>query len=168
MTKAYIVTSGSYSDYTIERVFLDKEKAEKYIKLCDNAFDEPVIEEYDTDDNKIIDEIVYVEGRHYKNQKSSFKNKEMDVSIKRTNSLDDDPCEIKRNWFNKNYDGSYSLSIRRVLNGNFDEEKIIKKYEKVLYDLMAQVEYLITTGWDVRMIQEWFNQKSDEYIENIY
>lgn len=167
MTKAYVVTSGSYSDYSIDRVFLDKEKAERYIKLCDNHGDTPIIEEYDIDDNNSIDEIVYVEGKHYKNQVSIFKNKEMDVSIKRTNSLDDEPQEIKRNWFHINYDESYSLTIRRVLsNGSFDEKKIIKKYEKVLYDLMAQVEYLMSTGWDGRMIQEWFNQKSDEYIEN--
>lgn len=35
----YIVTAGEYSDYHICRVFLDKEKADKYVELetaCDN------------------------------------------------------------------------------------------------------------------------------------
>ena len=116
MSKAYIVTSGSYSDYSIERVFLNKEKAERYIELCDNHWDTPVIEEYDIDDNNSIDEIVYVEGKHCKSKNLIFKNKEMDVSIKRTNSLDDELQKIKRNWFYKYFDGSYSLTIRRVLS----------------------------------------------------
>ena len=31
MTKSYIITSGSYSDYSIDRVFSTKEKADKYV-----------------------------------------------------------------------------------------------------------------------------------------
>lgn len=57
--KVYIVSSGSYSDKTIEAVFLNLEQAEKYcalynrsdyINCCDYY-----IETYDTSDNSIID-----------------------------------------------------------------------------------------------------------------
>ena len=44
--KVYIVTSGEYSDYQIESVFSDKEKAEKYIDTHDSDME---IEEYDLD-----------------------------------------------------------------------------------------------------------------------
>lgn len=44
--KVYIVTRGEYSDYQIESVFLDKEKAEKYIDTHDSDME---IEEYDLD-----------------------------------------------------------------------------------------------------------------------
>ena len=30
--KVYIVTSGTYSDYMIQKIFLDKDKAEEYRK----------------------------------------------------------------------------------------------------------------------------------------
>lgn len=161
MLKAYVVTSGSYSDYTIERVFLNKEKAERYVKLCDNNLNKPNIEEYDIDDNQKIDEIVYVEGYYCKGG-------EMEVLIKKTNSLDDNPQELKRSWFDKLYNGSCHLTIRRTLSNNsFNEEKVIEKYEKVLYDLMNQVEYLMSTGWNEEMIKEWLNKKQDEYINSI-
>ncbi len=43
--KVYVVTDGDYSDYHIEAVFTDKEKAEIYAALhCCNA-----VEEYDAD-----------------------------------------------------------------------------------------------------------------------
>ncbi len=52
--KAYIVTSGSYSDYKIEAVFLKKKDAEKYIYNLhgDCAYeDPPEIEEWDIGEN---------------------------------------------------------------------------------------------------------------------
>ena len=36
MNKVYIVTSGTYSDYAIEKVFDNREDAERYICLHDN------------------------------------------------------------------------------------------------------------------------------------
>lgn len=62
--KIYIVTSGEYSDYGINAVFLDKHEAELYCathnkkkRWCDC-----VIEEYETKDGKIKTdrEVVYV------------------------------------------------------------------------------------------------------------
>lgn len=44
--KIYIVTSGSYSDYRIERVFSTKEKAEEFLDGVDDNYE---LEEYDID-----------------------------------------------------------------------------------------------------------------------
>lgn len=47
MKTIYIVTSGSYSDYSIEEVFDNKELAQKYIdNYLRSSYDEPEIEEH--------------------------------------------------------------------------------------------------------------------------
>ena len=60
--KVYIVTDGCYSDYHIVAVFLEKEKAELYVKTHDfgqtSIFGSDMhIEEYDTQDDTIEGEI---------------------------------------------------------------------------------------------------------------
>ena len=49
--KVYIVTEGCYSDYHIEAVFLDKQKAESYIVGWDGYH----IEEFETADDTVKD-----------------------------------------------------------------------------------------------------------------
>jgi hypothetical protein len=46
--KVYVVTEGEYSDYSIVKVFLNKEKAEKYAELYGKGdwFDTTRVEEY--------------------------------------------------------------------------------------------------------------------------
>lgn len=164
MTKVYIVSSGCYSDYAIDRVFLDRENAEKYIKLTDNHWDSCRIEEYDTDDNKEFTEIVYIDGEYIKGSQSSSDKDRIEVKIKRTNTLDDTEENVKQNYFYQSDYFGKQIIIRRVINNNnFDEEKIIKKYKKVLYDLMVQIEYLMSTGWNKNMIQKWLGQNADNY-----
>lgn len=50
MKEVYIVTNGTYSDYHIESVFSDREKAEKYLEeLKKISNDNPQIEEWPVD-----------------------------------------------------------------------------------------------------------------------
>jgi len=51
--KIYVITSGCYSDYTIEAVTDDKEKAEFFKLKYSTEYKEAYIEELDTDDYKI-------------------------------------------------------------------------------------------------------------------
>lgn len=52
--KVYIVTYGSYSDYGIDAVFLDREKAAFYCDVHNKGhYDEHRIEEWDTKDDSI-------------------------------------------------------------------------------------------------------------------
>ena len=56
--KAYLVSSGSYSDYQINEVFLDKAAAEKCCAIYNakDKYDDPYyIEEYDINDGSSID-----------------------------------------------------------------------------------------------------------------
>ena len=51
MKKVYVVTSGHYSDYGIEAVFLNKKEAEKYVERMNNInseYDKCKIEIWDT------------------------------------------------------------------------------------------------------------------------
>ena len=49
--KVYVVTSGEYSDYSIDAVFIDEEKAKLYCAIHERDY--PIIEKFDTDDVKI-------------------------------------------------------------------------------------------------------------------
>ena len=63
MSKVYIVTSGEYSDYHIDAVFTEREKAEQYCAVnnkCGEYSDFHNIEEYDVDKaNDSKTEVVY-------------------------------------------------------------------------------------------------------------
>lgn len=48
--KAYVITRGDYSDYSIVGVTLDKQKARKIVKLFDDTRYKARIEEYDLDE----------------------------------------------------------------------------------------------------------------------
>lgn len=59
--KIYVVTSGTYSEYGIDSVFIDKHKAEIYCALCNKDmvgnYGSYQVEEYESDDNDIKGEI---------------------------------------------------------------------------------------------------------------
>ena len=62
MAKVYIVTSGDYSDYSIDSVFSSREAAEKRCAVWrqEDLWDEPRIEEYELEDgSNVIVEQVY-------------------------------------------------------------------------------------------------------------
>lgn len=53
--KVYVITAGEYSEYHIERVFLDKEKAYRFAAVNRHiaAINNYRVEEYDCDDDNI-------------------------------------------------------------------------------------------------------------------
>ncbi|MBR6289301.1 MAG: hypothetical protein IKR19_08200 [Acholeplasmatales bacterium] len=57
MAKVYIVTSGSYSDFSIDKVFLDENKAELYKDNMNktSGHNDYIVEIYDTFDDNITD-----------------------------------------------------------------------------------------------------------------
>lgn len=54
MPKVYVVTSGDYSNYSINSVFSNREAAEKRCAVWDGR-DEPTIEEYELEDGSNIE-----------------------------------------------------------------------------------------------------------------
>lgn len=58
MSKVYVITQGSYSDYQVVGVALDKEQAER-IQLVKSTYSNPAcIEEYDTEDIEVDKDLV--------------------------------------------------------------------------------------------------------------
>ena len=142
--KVYIVTSGSYSDYGIHKVFLDKAKAKHYTKCHDFWGDEPNIEEYDTyDDNIDITDNGYIEAT------ISWDINLNDFSYTQTY------CNTEKNEIKEDVDKNYwyisvvnsymiTLNIERwYKRDNLTEEQAKVKVEKIMQDLYAKLKYAV-------------------------
>ena len=141
--KVYVVTSGTYSDYMIQKIFLDKDKAEEYRKWLPDSND---IEEYNTSDDDVINKQykIRIDLKWYPNKRENL---------------------IARSWkdcqsdYNYNYYSNYNdiweeLSVVRTVNAdNYDEQWFKDKLTKYIYDLKADVEYLKTEGLDENQIK---------------
>jgi hypothetical protein len=162
--KVYIVVSGEYSEFGINKVFLDKSKAERYIELSKNRYDNYYIRTMETSDENIIEKITYVRASYEKNNK--WGNNDVDIEILVTNTLNDNENDLNGNWFWLNtYSNTKELQIERVLYRDYDEE-VKNKYTKACYDLMAKIESLISLeGWTEEMINDWLSQNVDKYLE---
>lgn len=143
--RVYVVTSGTYSDYMIERVFLDKDKAEEYREWLPGG--DNYVEEYDTSDDDSIQKQYKIRIclRWYPNKKEDLI----------TKSWKD--CESSYNYNDySNYGDIWEelVIIRTVNVDNYDEQHWIDKLTKQAYDLKTQIEYLKSEGFDRRHINE--------------
>lgn len=145
--KIYVVTQGSYSDYHIEQVFLEREKAELYCKLHDTDMwgDHPEIEEFDTYDDfaeKEKDTIEYVyefdldrEGSTHNRycyvltaeQKEEFEAEHWPLNNK---------LGLEYIWGYPDID-RLSGMIARIITRELNAEKA----EKIVHDLLAEYAY---------------------------
>lgn len=138
MNKVYVVTAGSYSDYHIEAVFKDRAKAEAY---C-NCHLGCQIEDFGFSDDNVYTIFNYVDIE-YIIEFNKDVNDRLGIEFGRLTKEDDD-C------YNKN-DASVSvlncavvINITRKLPEVYDEDKIREKYTKILHDLRAEVEYMLS------------------------
>ncbi len=157
----YLVTAGSYSDYYIIRAFLDKNKAESYMKVCDKpGLNE--LEEYELSDDKIFTPVCYIDVDYYIGKIPSCINDKYNFKIITSNSLDTDINDIKFTWYS-DYGTYQSISMYRpIYSKNFNEDKLKKKYRKICEDLEAQIKSLKEIeGWNEKMIREWLKNKQN-------
>lgn len=144
--KVYIVTSGSYSDYQIRRIFLDPEKASEYQSSVSDANDVAV---FDTDDTEKFETFRVLSIRSQ--NKYSF-----DVDFRLDNSLDN--INPNTNYYGHSDEIHITRRIDKLEHTEDEKWKLIDKYKKVVQDLYAQIESLKQNeGWDTKMIQEWLN-----------
>lgn len=125
--KAYIVTQGCYSDYHICSVFLDKESAEKYVKLRSerggSRYDELTIEQYDITEYGDIPNHYYIRVM-YNPKDDSVKVGMIEGATKQRFDGKGDMDIVDVYW-----DGCLSFSIIRdymVDINNLDKEHILK------------------------------------------
>ena len=142
--KVYVVTSGIYSDYMIQKIFLDKDKAEEYKKWLPDSND---VEEYDTSDDDTIEKQykVRIELKWYPNKKEKLT----------ARSWKDCESDYNYNYYSNYFDIWEELVVTRTVSEeNFDEEFWKDKLTKHIYDLKAYVEYLKIEGFDEKQIRD--------------
>ena len=147
--KVYVVTSGSYSDYTIQKIFIDKAKAEEYKEWLDDSND---IEEYETEDGLAVNKYYRVLTTYTK-----YNNKETAPDI-RVNKQTSKNGYI---WYSEGvdwYHNAYSqLTLARCIPAqNWDEEFYKNKFTKAAYDLMAIAQHHRAEGASVEDVQKLF------------
>lgn len=145
--KVYIVTSGEYSDYMIRKVFLDKDKAEKYKEWLPNSND---VEEYDTSDDDIINESyrIRIDLKWYPNKEEkliarSWKDCESDLNY-----------NIYYDYSNYGDMGEELSVVRTVDLDNYSEQYWKDKFTKFIYDLRAYVNQLKSEGFNEKFIRD--------------
>lgn len=156
--KVYVVTSGCYSDYTIEKVFTDRAKAEEYAEWLR---DSNPVEEYDTEDDLVVDKYykIIVQMQTYDKQSN-----EPTVFIYKG-------C-FKNEWNNgytsyvdcHKYSGRYfEITICRLIPAqNWNEEFYRNKYSKAIYDLTAIAKQKRAEGATEEDIQQLFKGVNNE------
>ena len=155
--KVYIITSGSYSDYTIRRVFLDKAKAEKWVSY-NSQFEVNIIEEFDSSDETIFHSVTkvltWLSRFNGKITKGCF------IEHMSSEELTEKPS-IQYRIDRIGYEVDNELAIIRILSDNkLSEEELEKKYTKICYDLLGQIDNLILNeSWTIKMINAWLNIK---------
>lgn len=157
--KVYIVTAGSYSDYHIEKVFTDKDKAEEFAKWC---YDSNGVDEYDTEDDINVGKYyqIHITYKAYDNGKSET------PVVNILNRADCDNLNYVRLSDYHKYGGNYIvLSISRIVKANNDDKAFYKqKYTKVAYDTMAMVKQLAADGYSYRQIDEMLENRLNEVV----
>lgn len=151
--KIYVVTSGSYSDYMINAVFLDKDKAQKYADVLYDA----CVEEYDTKDENL--EIMMADELYTGNRESIA----IEVCIQ-----GDGLSEVRffrgsniRNEYVNHY-GYECFWYRKKIDYSLSEhDKIKERAIKAAYDLRAFARSLKVEGYTVNKINEMINNKED-------
>ena len=152
MDKAYIVTSGIYSDYHIERVFLSEEKANRFLKALNDSY--AWVETYDIDDDKI--DIISVQGKYLRGKMTIDKEPQiwLDGICRSPNSFTVmGNCKI---YCNLEPDGnSYTLYMSKFIpKDKWQDEKSVDNFKKILTDKMAEVKSMLADGMAMDMINE--------------
>jgi hypothetical protein len=159
--KVYVVTSGCYSDYTIIKIFTDRQKAEEYKEWVIDAND---VEEYDT-----ADDLAYC--KYYKvivsyTERTDNKNDPLEIRIEKCLQSD-------MYIFGGVAYSDYSLipytntkfvltMVRFIPEQNWNEEFYRNKYTKAMYDNVAIAKQKRLEGWSEKDIRILFNNKEDD------
>ena len=161
----YIVTDGSYSEYSIEKVFSNKPAAEEYKKWHNITND---IEEYEVHDEPFVKEdgekmmFIRVQGTVYP---EAVVNIRFDI---RPAMLLDGTITRCAGLFSlpKNNTCFDIYSYAHIPVDKWDEEKYKDKFTKSLYDLAGIAKSMFAEGATVDMINLALRNAEDSHNEN--
>lgn len=160
--KVYIVTSGIYSDYTIERVFSNRPAAEEYKKWHNLHND---IEEYEIYNEPFTKEdgektmLIRVQGTVYP---------EAVVNIRyesHPHMIYEGTIRNGAGIMNYKKDGVFDVYCYRCIPADrWDEEKYKDRLTKVLYDYAAIAKLMFAEGANLDMVNLALIHKDDEML----
>ena len=151
----YIVTSGECSDYSIDAVFQDKNKAEAYCKCHPDA----EIEEWEFFDDNIYTPFnvvnIYMDILQNNTKKICFNFQ--------TLSKEDANCYAKNNDFVTVYSAQHiEIHLIRILPQNYNKENIKNRYTKVFYDLISEIKYVLSDiGLSSDFMKDDYDKRQD-------
>lgn len=156
--KLYVVTQGEYSDYHIEKIFLDKKKAENYAEYHSTYYYKAQVEEWETgdEDYEIIKNGYYCVSLNYMLfQDARFKwfYKLSHYQVEKTYKKD----HIEKETINQFSRDDIEFSIFRYVKDEVSQEEAIEKVVKIAQDILTFVLDQLNQGasWeDIKKIYE--------------
>ena len=155
----YIVTSGEYSDYSINAVFHDRNKAEIYCQCHPDA---------EIGEWEFFDDNIYTPYNVVHIHMDILENNGQRIYFNfQTLSKEDDNYYMKNNDNVTVYSGDHiGINLIRMLPKNYDKENIKNKYTKVFYDLISEIRYLVSdTELSSDIMKTTYNQR--QYVAQL-
>lgn len=150
--KVYIVTDGSYSDYTIEKVFSNLDAAEEFKKWRSITNDIEEYEIYDepfgaNDGEKVM--FIGVQGTVYPEAV-------VDISFNIRRDMRYDGSNTKGAGIDSYHrPGVFTLyNYHYIPADKWDEEKYKAKFTKALYDLAGMAKAMFAEGASIRDVEQ--------------
>ena len=158
--KVYVVTDGSYSDYTIEKVFSNRAAAEDF-KKWRNISNE--IEEWEVYD-KPFGELDGEKTMFIRVQGTVYPEAVVDIRYEIRRELLREGWEPQgRGIFAYNKPGVFVLYLYHYVQADkWDEEKYKAKYTKALYDLAGIAKAMFAEGASFRDVEQALRNKEEE------
>lgn len=147
--KVYVVTSGEYSDYVIEKIFLDKEKAKEFAKWVPSAND---VEEYET-----ADDVCY--GKYYRVRASYVEGEKVRFLIDGVTEGANRETSVDYNVYRNRYE---LFIVRYIPEANWNEEKCKARMTKACYDYIGHIKYMLSDGATDKEVLMALSQKANE------
>ena len=144
--KVYVVTTGSYSDYEIAKIFLDRNKAEEFANWIE---DSNGVDEWETSDDDFefgeLNNKVVVYATYYPYHNNNW------FIINDTNYSFD---TLRFNYCKTITKEHEHLTLYKLMPQNYNED-IIKK---ILFDKWAEIKSLLAEGYTEIQINEMINR----------
>lgn len=138
----YVVTSGSYSEYSIEAIFSTKEKAEDYRDWhpgCNQCIEEYTLDPFNNGEDRVYEAVLVakVNGDYIEEPAFSY----------RRNNAKYGPHNYYQHTISKTFPNAFGLRLVRYIDEkDWDETAVKARMTRVLYDLVGIVKYHRSMG----------------------
>lgn len=162
VNKIYIVTSGEYSDYGIEKVFLDETKARNYAKYHQaEAWGGMRVEEYEFADEGY--ELVTSGYWCVTTRIKACRNRGSSPFFTKFMPTTTTDMEARENGSKTLFllQDDLTMIVTRYFPESTEEEEAKAKAEKIAYDILAEINSHIVEGEDAEEVIDLMRKKHE-------